>query len=111
MPQEKKSCSLCRQATACLEEGFVNDVSGYVEPSADGSTVQVEFDSASERLQLLKPFLPRKAAEYSHMRVLFKAVGKCTTDHISPGGSLAAFSWSPREYLRQYVFGSGQCLP
>ena len=72
-------------------EGFVNDVSGYVEPSADGSTVQVEFDSASERLQLLKPFLPRKAAEYSHMRVLFKAVGKCTTDHISPAGPWLRF--------------------
>ncbi|MEE2889753.1 MAG: aconitate hydratase [Planctomycetota bacterium] len=71
--------------------GFVADVSGYVEPPADGSSVQIDVDPASERLKLLEPFLPRQESEYSHMRVLFKAQGKCTTDHISPAGRWLRF--------------------
>ena len=71
--------------------GFVADLSGYVEPPADGSSVQIEVDPASERLKLLEPFLPRQESEYSHMRVLFKAYGKCTTDHISPAGRWLRF--------------------
>ena len=67
-------------------EGFVLDISGYVEAPEDGSTIVVDVDPESDRLQLLKPFAPRESSQLSAMKLLFKATGKCTTDHISPAG-------------------------
>ena len=68
------------------EEGFVVDRSGFEEPSEDGSSVSVEVDAKSERLQVLEPFTPREESQYLQMPLLLKAQGKCTTDHISPAG-------------------------
>lgn len=68
------------------EKGFVVDTEGFIAPPEDGSSVDVVVDPASGRLQLLKPFQPREESQLSEMPLLFKAKGKCTTDHISPAG-------------------------
>ncbi len=66
--------------------GFAVGDAGYVAPSEDGSSVEVKVAPGSDRLQLLKPFEPIKADEVNGMRILIKAKGKCTTDHISMAG-------------------------
>ncbi len=66
------------------EKGFVPDVEGYQKPA--GAAAQVAVDPKSERLQLLKPFTKWDGKDFVDQLVLAKAKGKCTTDHISPGG-------------------------
>ena len=66
--------------------GFDVEDAGYVAPAADGSGIQVSVDPTSDRLQLLTPFEPINQAQLTHMRLLLKAKGKCTTDHISMAG-------------------------
>ena len=65
------------------EKGFTAEDLGFVEPVADGSGIDVIVSPESERLQLLTPFVPIKNDGLQNMRVLIKAKGKCTTDHIS----------------------------
>lgn len=67
-------------------EGFAVEDAGYIEPMADGSGVQVAVSPSSERLQLLAPFEPITPDSLSGMKLLIKAYGKCTTDHISMAG-------------------------
>lgn len=67
-------------------KGFDVEDNGYHEPAEDGSGVNVVVDPKSDRLQLLTPFTPIGADEVKEMRVLIKAKGKCTTDHISMAG-------------------------
>ncbi|NNC33606.1 MAG: aconitate hydratase [Croceitalea sp.] len=67
-------------------EGFAVEDAGYVAPMADGSGVQVRVSPTSERLQLLDPFVPIKPSELQGVKLLIKAFGKCTTDHISMAG-------------------------
>lgn len=66
--------------------GFDVEDPGYQAPAADGSSVQVIVDKNSERLQLLDPFSPWEGTDLKGLRLLIKAKGKCTTDHISPAG-------------------------
>ncbi len=66
------------------ERGFVADTEGYQAPQ--GKQAQVKVSSSSDRLQLLSPFQPWDGQDYKSLLVLAKARGKCTTDHISPGG-------------------------
>lgn len=66
--------------------GFDPGESGYVAPAADGASVQVIVDPKSDRLQLLEPFKAWEGTDLLNLRVLVKASGKCTTDHISPAG-------------------------
>ncbi|HIG63570.1 MAG: aconitate hydratase [Methanobacteriota archaeon] len=66
--------------------GFATSLDGYVAPLTDGSAVELEVDPASERLQLLEPFVPPTADDMQGLLVLAKIEGKCTTDHISPAG-------------------------
>ena len=66
--------------------GFDVEDPGYNEPMADGSGVEVVVDPNSDRIQLLTPFKPITQAQMNGMRVLIKAKGKCTTDHISMAG-------------------------
>ena len=68
------------------DQGFVTDSEGFVAPPESGNSVVVDVAENSERLQLLKPFKPREAEQLVGMPLLFKANGKCTTDHISPAG-------------------------
>jgi aconitate hydratase len=67
-------------------KGFEVDDNGYLAPKEDGSSVDVKVAKDSERLQLLEPFVPIKDSELQGVRLLIKAFGKCTTDHISMAG-------------------------
>jgi len=67
-------------------KGFDPGKSGFVPPAEDGSGVSVVVKPDSDRLELLAPFPAWDGEDYRGLRVLMKAVGKCTTDHISPAG-------------------------
>src|SRR5690606_32134407 len=67
-------------------EGFEVDDNGYIAPKEDGSSVEVKVAPDSERLQLLDSFQPIKDSELQGAKLLIKAFGKCTTDHISMAG-------------------------
>jgi len=66
-------------------KGFEVKDNGYLAPEADGSNVQITVNESSERLQLLTPFLPL-GNKIEGAKLLIKAHGKCTTDHISMAG-------------------------
>ena len=66
--------------------GFDVKDAGYHAPAADGSTVQVIVDPKSDRLQLLAPFDAWDGKDLIGLKLLIKAFGKCTTDHISMAG-------------------------
>jgi aconitate hydratase len=67
-------------------KGFSVEDPGYDAPAADGSGVQVIVSPSSDRLQLLEPFTPWGGSDYIGLKLLIKAFGKCTTDHISMAG-------------------------
>ncbi|WP_274474409.1 aconitate hydratase [Mangrovimonas aestuarii] len=71
--------------------GFDVEDAGYVEPVADGSGVEVSVNPTSERLQLLTPFKPWDGKNLMGTKLLIKAYGKCTTDHISMAGPWLRF--------------------
>ncbi len=73
------------------QAGFVRSRRGYVEPPASTAAVTLAVDPASDRLQLLEPFAPWDGKDYLDLPLLFKAKGKCTTDHISPAGPWLRF--------------------
>ena len=66
--------------------GFAVDDNGYQAPAKDGSGVQVVVKEDSKRLQLLTPFAPWDGENITGAKLLIKAEGKCTTDHISMAG-------------------------
>lgn len=66
--------------------GFDVDDPGYLAPAEDGSTLEVVVKPDSDRLQLLTPFVPWDGNNYHGLKLLIKAKGKCTTDHISMAG-------------------------
>ena len=72
-------------------KGFEVKDNGYVDPVEDGSGVEVAVAPDSERLQLLDPFAPITPASLQGMKLLIKAFGKCTTDHISMAGPWLRF--------------------
>jgi len=67
-------------------KGFAVDENGYLAPTEDGSSVEVKVAEDSERLELLEPFVPIQDSELKEVKLLIKAFGKCTTDHISMAG-------------------------
>lgn len=67
-------------------KGFAVDDPGYQAPAADGSKVNVVVDPQSKRLQLLAPFPAWEGTDLKGLKLLIKAKGKCTTDHISMAG-------------------------
>ncbi len=68
------------------EKGFAVDDPGYQAPAADGSSVTVDVSPDSDRLQLLEPFAAWEGTDLKGLKLLIKAKGKCTTDHISMAG-------------------------
>jgi aconitate hydratase len=72
------------------EEGFAVEDAGYLAPEEDGSHVEVSVASDSERLELLTPFEPI-GTTIDGAKLLIKAHGKCTTDHISMAGPWLRF--------------------
>lgn len=67
-------------------KGFDVEDNGYQAPAEDGSAVQVIVSPTSDRLQLLEPFQPWDGKNITGAKLLIKAEGKCTTDHISMAG-------------------------
>lgn len=67
-------------------KGFAVEDAGYQAPAADGSGVEVVVSPTSDRLQLLTPFAAWDGENITGMKLLIKAKGKCTTDHISMAG-------------------------
>ena len=72
-------------------KGFDVEDNGYLAPVEDGSNVQVEVKEDSERLQILTPFAPWNGENLMGAKLLIKAFGKCTTDHISMAGPWLRF--------------------
>jgi aconitate hydratase len=72
-------------------KGFDVEDNGYQAPAEDGSGVQVVVSPDSKRLQLLEPFVPWDGADITGLKLLLKAQGKCTTDHISMAGPWLKF--------------------
>ncbi|SEF74498.1 aconitase [Halpernia humi] len=67
-------------------KGFAVGDNGFQKPSEDGSGVKIIVNPDSDRLQLLTPFEPWDGKNITNAKVLIKAFGKCTTDHISMAG-------------------------
>ena len=72
-------------------KGFDVKDAGFLAPDEDGSGVVVKVSPDSERLQLLEPFTPIKDESLIGAKLLIKAFGKCTTDHISMAGPWLRF--------------------
>ena len=72
-------------------KGFAVDDPGYQAPAKDGSGVEVVVSPTSNRLQLLAPFTPWDGKNITGAKLLIKAQGKCTTDHISMAGPWLRF--------------------
>lgn len=71
--------------------GFAVEDAGYQAPAEDGSGVQVAVSPTSNRLQLLDPFAAWEGTDLKGLKLLIKAKGKCTTDHISMAGPWLKF--------------------
>lgn len=71
--------------------GFDAEDPGFQAPAEDGSDVQVVVSPESERLQLLAPFDAWDGKNITGVKLLIKAFGKCTTDHISMAGPWLRF--------------------
>ncbi len=71
--------------------GFAVEDAGYQAPAKDGSGVVVDVKSDSNRLQLLYPFAAWEGTDLKGLKLLIKAKGKCTTDHISMAGPWLKF--------------------
>jgi aconitate hydratase len=71
--------------------GFAVEDAGYQAPAQDGSHVQILVDPNSKRLQLLDPFPSWEGTDLKGLKLLIKAKGKCTTDHISMAGPWLKF--------------------
>jgi aconitate hydratase len=67
-------------------KGFAVEDNGYQAPATEGSHINIEVDPKSDRLQLLDPFSPWNSQNITGAKLLIKAFGKCTTDHISMAG-------------------------
>jgi len=72
-------------------KGFAVDDPGYQAPAADGNSVSIAVALDSKRLQLLAPFAPWEGTDLKGLKLLIKAKGKCTTDHISMAGPWLKF--------------------
>jgi aconitate hydratase len=72
-------------------KGFAVEDAGYQAPAQDGSHVEILVDPNSKRLQLLDPFPSWEGTDLKGLKLLIKAKGKCTTDHISMAGPWLKF--------------------
>lgn len=72
-------------------KGFAVDDAGFQAPAEDGSNIEVVVSPDSQRLQLLAPFAAWEGTDITGLKLLIKAKGKCTTDHISMAGPWLKF--------------------
>ena len=68
------------------QKGFAVEDQGLIPPSLDYQGIEISVNSSSDRLQLLEPFKPWTGKDLKGLKLLIKARGKCTTDHISMAG-------------------------
>ncbi len=68
------------------QQGFAVEDQGLIPPSTDHQGIEIIVDPSSDRLQLLDPFKPWDGHDLKNLKLLIKARGKCTTDHISMAG-------------------------
>jgi len=73
------------------KNGFDVEDAGFQAPAEDGSNVSVVVSTESKRLQLLDPFAAWEGTDLNGLKLLIKAKGKCTTDHISMAGPWLKF--------------------
>jgi aconitate hydratase len=71
--------------------GFAVEDAGFQAPAENGNQIQVKVDPTSKRLQLLDPFAAWEGTDLKGLKLLIKAKGKCTTDHISMAGPWLKF--------------------
>lgn len=72
-------------------KGYAVEDAGYQAPAEDGSKVTINVSPNSDRLQLLEPFKAWEGTDLKGLKLLIKAKGKCTTDHISMAGPWLKF--------------------
>jgi aconitate hydratase len=68
------------------QKGFAVEDAGFQAPAEDGSNIEVVVSPESDRLQILEPFNAWNGEDFKGLKLLIKAKGKCTTDHISMAG-------------------------
>ena len=71
--------------------GFQRKDEGFIAPDAKNASIDISISHTSERLQILKPFEKWNGNDFSNIKLLIKAKGKCTTDHISMAGPWLRF--------------------
>lgn len=98
------------QSSELPANGFVSEDLGYIAPSKNGKDVKVIVDEKSERLEILEPFKAWDGKDYSDLRVLLKAKGKCTTDHISPAGVWLKFRGHLDNISNNMFSGAHNCF-
>jgi len=81
----------CPYGDELPNNGFDPGEDTYQHPPADGSSISVDVDPTSDRLQLLTPFSKWDGGDLKDLPVLIKVKGKCTTDHISAAGPWLKF--------------------
>jgi aconitate hydratase len=79
------------EAEELPRDGFARGPEGYEAPADDPDSVPIVIPPASERLQLLGPFLAWDGKDFVDLPILVKTKGKTTTDHISPAGPWLRF--------------------
>ena len=84
--RQRRCSSTRRRPTSCRPRASTPASRASCPPSDDPSSVDIVVKPGSERLELLEPFPAWDGNDFTGMQVLMKAVGKCTTDHISPAG-------------------------
>jgi aconitate hydratase len=87
-------------------KGFAVEDAGFQVPANDGAGIQVEVSPDSNRIQLLTPFRPITADQLKGMRILIKAKGKCTTDHISMAGPWLEFRGHLQNIAKNTLIGA-----
>lgn len=85
--------------------GFESGETGFIAPPEDGSSVEVAVDPNSERIHLLEPFPAWDGKDFEGLVVLMKAVGKCTTDHISAAGPWLRYRGHLRNISKNLFLG------
>ena len=79
---------------------------GYQEPSLDGSHIEVKINPSSDRLQILQPFEKWDGKDLLNLKILIKAKGKCTTDHISMAGPWLKFRGHLENISKNLLLGA-----
>jgi aconitate hydratase len=86
--------------------GFESRREHYIAPSADGRSIDLAIDPASERLQVIKPWATWDGEDLLDMPVLIKTRGKTTTDHISPPGIWLRYRGHLQRFSENLLLGA-----